>query len=724
MRDDDVVLHLFPLGVGDADVAVHDEVPVLLTARASTTPSGGASAGRKRHVTFMTDAEVPVSPRPAPAPVEGAVVPLTPAGAAVATAVAAAGVDHHYVAANHLSELQRGAALARRVAAALQRRWSDAASAPPSLDPAAGFVACDGGRRRCYYVYPVEGGRYMCTATLPALVWRRLGGGSDGDVYADWLVHTALRSRVSSVGRAVAEEEAAHATHVSLHARLRDSPTDVWTSMDAQVRLLASVAARSAAVADREMALRRLCREATSPLRTHPRLWRRMEELLRAATSSTDAASVRGVMPTMGLPSSATRYVTAASAVWYRGTPLYNTAGTGYGASAGDGLHPAHATSLLRHAALSAVLEEMRSASAAVGAGRSDGSGAAYTTAEEVALRVAAVCLRTRWQSSDGGCSTCHSGYVSATVRGPSPASTSADLVGVASDSTTAPTQALVSLAFASSSGWTVALLLRALRVPFLGAPLSTICSGVQQLVEAHFESAGFVALVRAATAAMRCTWQRPVELVSPLAAAVEAAVRDIRVVRRTSAAVVAPATRSRDVLVYHFNAAAAAAAAAVGDATVLCSAASLCAAPPPPCGSCVPSATRQCGSTPPSHHRCALGAGEAFSPSGAQTAHGGGAAVEALVRAAARYPRLAARVQRGGGGARRGVAATLSHAAPHRSRAVYSVFRERDVTRVVQAVPHGGAVTYAVVTLDPKTAPAACEEYRGLTLWLLSRCW
>ncbi|CBZ27424.1 conserved hypothetical protein [Leishmania mexicana MHOM/GT/2001/U1103] len=750
MRDTDITFCLFPLGVGDTDVTIYGEAPLLLTASASikaieamSSPpvidvGGGTAlcctargvAGRKAkrsaQQSRITLAASPSSGAPHQdqnaAPVE-AVVDLTAAAESCFSATAA---NMHFIAANHLSQLQRGAVLARSSGTA------------GLLEPSTGYVECCG-ERRCYYVYPVEDRRYAAAVMLPAVVWRRLGGGGDGAAYAEWLVHTALRGSVVSANRVISGDLTTCAAHPPLHTRLLGSPHDVHRSMEAQVRLLADVVldgtAQPRVFAERHLALRRMCREQPSPLRTLPRLWRRIEELLRVATSSTDAASLRGVMPTMGLPSTNTRYVLAASAVWYRGNPLYNSS-----SPIGAACRPAQAAELLRSAALSAVLKELKNAAEAASRGKGSVGGVAYASADDATTRLTAVCLLTRAPNdSEGnaGTDTRVSGYVSAPMR----ITSSAQSAAGASSVTSTAALPLVSLAFTSASGWTVALLLRGMRTPFLGAPLSSIFSGVQVLVEEHFESAVFVSLVSEATAAMRMTWRRPVTLLSPLMAQLEAAILDIRVGRRGGAAAAAAApTRTRDVLLYYFNHNAAAAAAARESATVSDSSCS-----PPP--SLLSRRCRAAHGDPTSgvlRLRCALGEGEAFGLAGSQTVHGGGAAVEAVLQAAARYAQLAARVQRccrGAGAKSRRLGGCGASPPPlyaqRRCQTVHSVLSGKDVTRVVQAVPHctswsGGvagraaeyAVTYAVVVLETKTTPElAHDEYRAFTSWLLRKC-
>ncbi|KAG5500741.1 hypothetical protein JIQ42_04765 [Leishmania sp. Namibia] len=769
MHDTDITFSLFPLGVGDADVAVYDEAPLWLTASASAEPEtipssppvahvrGGTSLcgtvadveGRRaapgahqRYVTFAASLSSGALCHPQIAAPLEAVVNLKEAAASGSSAVA----SMHYIAANHLSEIQRGLVLARRAAArspssgaAATARSSGAADL---LEPSTGYVEC-GGRTRCYYVYPVEDGRYAAAVTLPAAVWRRLGGGGDGAAYAKWLVHTALRSSAVPADRFMTgNSTTACAAHSPLHTRLVRNPYDVQRSMQSQVMLLAQVAANGAAqpraFAEREMALRRMCREEPSPLRTLPRLWRRMEQLLRAATSSTDAASLRGVMPTMGLPSTDTRYILTASAVWYRGTPLYSSSGSSIGAAC----RPAQAAELLRSAALSAVLEELKYASEAAARGTSSVGGVAYASADDATIRLMAVCLLTP-ASYEGegslGTGTHVSGYVSVPMRITSTAESLAD----PSTATSTAALPLVSLAFTSASGWTVALLLRGMRTPFLGSPLSSIFSGVQHLVEEHFESLGFVSLVSEATAAMRTAWRRPVTLVSPLTAELEAAICDIRVGRRGPAAAAAGGlTRIADVLLYHFNhrAAAAAAAAARKAAAAI--------SPPSSSPGFLSCASRCCkeaddGATASVlYPRCALGEGEAFGFDGPQTVHGGGAAVDAVLQAAARYAQLAARVQRccgraGAKGCQRAISGPFASSlyTQRRCRTAHSVLRGKDVTRVVQAIPHctswvGGvagrapqyAVTYVVVVLETKTPAPAHDEYRAFASWLLCK--
>ncbi|AYU79181.1 hypothetical protein LdCL_240014900 [Leishmania donovani] len=763
MLDTDITFCLFPLGVGDTDVTVYGEAPLLLTSTASiksiettSSPSvidvGGGTAlcgtargvaGRKAMLSVqqrrITLAASPSSGAPDQdqnaAPVE-AVVDLT---AAADSCFSAAAANMHFIAANHLSELQCGAVLARCGAAKNQSVGATATARSSGtaglLEPSTGYVECCGGRR-CYYVYPVEDGRYAAAVMLPAVVWRQLGGGGDGAAYAEWLVHTALRGSVVSANRVISGDwTTTCAAHPPLHTRLLGSPHDVQRSMDSQVRLLAKVVldgtAQPRVFAERQLALRRLCREQPSPLRTRPRLWRRIEQLLRAATSSTDAASLRGVMPTMGLPSTNTRYVLAASSVWYRGNPLYHSS-----SPIGAACRPAQAAELLRSAALSAVLEELKNAAEAASRGKGSVGGVAYARVDDATIRLTAVCLLTRGpNNSEGnaGTDTRVSGYVSAPMRITSAAQSVVDSSSV----TSTAALPLISLAFTSASGWTVALLVRGMRTPFLGAPLSSIFSGVQLLVEEHFESAVFASLVSEATAAMRTTWRRPVTLVSPLMAQLEAAILDIRVGRRGGAAVAAGApTRTRDVLLYYFDHhAAAPKTTAAADSP--CS--------PPPCF-----LSRRCraahgdATSGVLRLRCALGEGEAFGPDGSQTVHGGGAAVEAVLQAAARYAQLAARVQRccrGAGAKRRRPGGCGPSPSPlyaqRRCQTVHSVLSGKDVIRVVQAVPHcaswsGGvaghaaeyAVTFAVVVLEAKKTPElAHDEYRAFTSWLLCRC-
>ncbi|KAG5477747.1 hypothetical protein LSCM1_05045 [Leishmania martiniquensis] len=767
MYGTDITFCLFPLGVGDADVEVYGEAPLLLTARASSKPeailssplvvgvSGGPALsgtvagveGRsatqdadQRHVTY---APSPPSGAPHPpqhaAPGEG-VVHLK---AAVASGSSTA-VSMHYVVANHLSDIQHGIVLARRAAArslpSVAAATARSSGAAGLLEPSAGYVECCEGMR-CYYACPIEDGRYAAAVMLPAAVWRRLGGGGDGAVFANWLVQTALRSSAVPADRFLAGDSAAAcAAHVPLHARLARNPYEVQRRMESQVRLLAKAVANGAAqprtFAERETALRRMCREEPSPLRTLPCLWRRMEELLRAATSSTDAASLRGVMPTMGLPRTDTRYALTASAVWYRGTPLYGNTGSSIGAAC----RPAHAAELLRSAALSAVLEELKYAADAAAAGARSVGGVEYASADDVTTRLLAVCLLTRAPyENEGslGAGTRVSGYVSLPMR----ITSAAESLAHPSSATSTAAPPLVSLAFTSASGWTVAVLLRGMRAPFLGSPLSSIFSGVQLLIEEHFESLSFVSLVSEATAAMRTAWRRPVTLISPLAAELEAAICDIRVGRRGPAA--GEPTRTCDVLLYHFNhraAAAAAAAAAARRAVVGASSSSS----PSTFLSCASLCRRDAHNAAAStlYPRCALGEGEAFGLDGPQTVHGGGAAVEAVLQAAMRYSQLAARVQRccrgaGAKSGRLGVRGPFASSlyAQRRCRAVHSVLRSKDVTRVVQAMPHctssvGGAtgraaqygVTYVVVLIEAKAPVPAHDEYRAFTSWLLCK--
>ncbi|KAG5503436.1 hypothetical protein JKF63_05575 [Porcisia hertigi] len=771
MRDADVALSLFPLGFGDAEVTAYGEAPLLLTAHATTDPAAytsktpyvnlrgntalddiitGAKGGHvashmpQRHLALVSPSSSGASYHDrTTTPVEG-VVDLT---AAAASDPSMTSVNMHYIAANHLREIQCGIVLARSVASRKQPSVAAATAYSPAtaslLEPSCGYVECRGGRR-CYYVYPVEDGRYAAAVTLPATVWRRLGGGGDGASYAQWLVHTALRSSVLSADRFMTGDSTTTcAVHPSLHARLLGDPLDVQRSMESQVRLLAKVVAYGTAqprvFAEREKALRRMCREQPSPLRTLPHLWRQMEQLLRAATSSTDAASLRGAMPTMGLPSTATRYVMVASAVWYRGNPLYCRNSSAVGVIG----RPTHAAELLRSAALSAVLEELKCAAEAAIVGRRDIDAAAYARPDDATVRLTAVCLRTRAPSdSEGsaGTDTRVSGYVSLPTQ-MSPREESnvghSSVVEIAA-------LPLISLAFTSSSGWTVALLLHAMRVPFLGSPLSSICSGVQLLVGEHFESPGFLNLVREATATMRAAWRRPVTLVSPLMAKLEAAIRDIRVGRRGAVTIAAGApTRTRDVLLYYYNHYAAAEAAAERKRAAA-------AASPP---SCMPDlllcAPRQHGAAYKDATssallgRCELGEGEALGLDGRQTIHGGGAAVDAVLQAAARYAQLATRVQRclrsrGTKSHRPGNygPSPSSLYAQRRCQTVHSVLSDKNTTTVVQAVPHctsrsGGvvgssldyAVTYAVVVLETKKTPAAAhDEYRAFASWLLGK--
>ncbi|XQJ27323.1 hypothetical protein NXY56_003317 [Leishmania guyanensis] len=771
MRDLTITFCLFPLGVGDTDVAVDGEAPLLLTASASinlltTTLSSpvidvacgtalcgtatcveGKNCGlsakqmrpQQRHITLSAS---PSSGVPYynynTTPVE-AVVNLT---AAAASGSSAATVSTHYTVAKYLSELQRGAALTRFAATKNQSSVAEATARPSGvkgfLEPSAGYVECRGARR-CYYVYPVEDGRYAAAVTLPAAVWRRLGGGGDGAAYAEWLVHTALRSSVVSVTRVMTgDSTTACVAPPSLHTRLLVSPHDVQRSMESQVRLLAKVVAEGTAqprvLAERDMALRRMCREQPSPLRTRPHLWRRMEQLLRAATSSTDAASLRGVMPTVGLPSTDTRYVLAASAVWYRGNPLYSSS-----SPIGAACRSTQVSQLLRSAGLSAVLEELNCAAEAAIKGRRGVGSMAYATAEDAMIRVTAVCLVTREPNeSKGGAGTGRrvSGYVSEPIGITSAAQSLVDPSRI----TSTAVLPLISLAFTSPSGWTVALLLRGMRTPFLGSPLSSIFSSVQLLVEEHFESIGFVNLVHEATAAMRTAWRRPVTLLSPLTAQLEASVRDIRVGRRCAVAAAAGTpTRTGDVLLYYFNHDAAVARQRVAVASTSCS------SPPS-----FPSCASQCGkvadgATPGVlHPRCTLGEGEAFGLDGPQTVHGGGAAVEAVLHAAARYAQLAMRVRcycyRGTRAKSRQVGGCgpfpYSLYAQRRCQTLHSVLSGKHVTRVVHAVPHcttpgGGdpgrapeyAVTYVVVVLETKKTPVvAHDEYRAFASWLLCK--
>ncbi|KPA79131.1 hypothetical protein ABB37_05642 [Leptomonas pyrrhocoris] len=775
MSNTEIAFFVFPTGVGEEDVRVRGEVPVLPTAVADTASTLSTAVDavpmtsppppellplelRARHVRFESvpspttlNGAAASSPQGHHTAVNGAVISLTSSSSAAAATTATTAtvsatsaapsteltIRMHYMAASYLSELQRGAALARR----LSSSSFTVSSSGSLLSSLGGYVQLAGGQR-CYYVCPIEDGRYLAAACLPFGVWHQLGGG-DGAAYTDFLVRTALTGTALSPSAFRKGSTAEMVCYASLHTRLASNPQLVQQSMAARVKRIAHVSKAVAfhphRYAARVAALHRLCREGVSSLRTHPRLAQRVEELMRAATGPTSTASLRGVMPTMGLTKSEHRYVLAASSLWYRGHPLY-TSLTASGAQ-------------LRSAALSVLLEELEKLSCT-------GEDVSYQGSDSTPASVTAQCFCVGWSGHNASSARpTASGYVSQPTRtGPAPSPSRRT-----EHAATAAQPCVVSMAFTSSAGWTVALLLQPMRTPYLGTPLSTIFTGVQTLVTDTFADDGFVRFVREATAALRSTWRRPVHLLSPLAAQLETAVMAIRVGQRPLGAVAAP-----DKVLYFLDVAAAAAAQLASKATSSSSPFSRCASPFAAlrltskqnkmdkqrkasfiASYAAAQRSRSLGDTDDCPPYATMPTNTSDTKNNQSTSGCFPRCVEAVVQAAARYVHLAAQIQRCSQRQGRGVRPTLpSHgAAPplllqhqRRSQAVFSVVAEKDTVILVKAVPSCGgggtsgvllpfskaqrSVLYVVVELEKKKMPASAhDELRAFASWVLARC-
>ena len=790
MSSAEVALCVFPTGIGEEDVKARGEAPVLLAATADTVDRPAAPSHldllhpeqREGHVSPGT---VPSSAlnnnnRVSPANTAvagGGVFPLASSSAAATSPSVAELTCHmHYMAANYLCAVQRGVALAR----CLPSTTALPSPSPPQgnlVTPAGGFAELEGGQR-CYYVCPVEDGRYMAAVSLPSRVWHQLGGG-DGVALAHYLLHFTLMSTSISPGDVRKGVTAGNQSeYVTLHARLTSHAEQVQQRALVGVRRLAQLGKESAMspqrYAARVAALRRLCREEVSPLRTHPRLGQRVEELLRTATSSTDPASLRGVMPTMGLASAEQhRYVLAAASLWYRGHPLYASLTSAEQQQSGVDSSLSSKQAQLRSAALSVMLEDTEKQGRA-------GADMSYQYADNAAVRVTAQCCRTaplgRRQPSHA--CTAVSGYISQSTRGCLPTwsppqsvikvSNSADAGAAAGTSASSSLPCGVSMAFTSSSGWTVALLLQPMQMPYVGSPLSTIFSGVQAFMTENVESDTFVQLVREATGAMRgSSWRRPVHVVSPLATKLEAAVMTIKVGRRLPGA-----AAEQDKVLYFLDVAAATASpssvsrarslSSSSPAAVLLSrsmspfknlhcmrqadkvdqrrrAALITASAEAQQRRSLNDANDDCSR--PNTHNTENGQGRRGSISAATCDAPLSPAVDAVVQTAMRYVHLTARIQRASrSSCIKGVRPTWSsYGAPslhhRRSYAVCSTVTEDEVVRLVRAAPcvcnaaafpnvASYAVTYIVVELEKKKMPAgAHDELHAFTSWILARC-
>jgi hypothetical protein len=797
-----VAFSLFPIGIGEDDVGARGEVPVLLTAVADTTPTlprnsevaQPASAllkemlrvqqrARKMQHDTLSTLVIPNTAveglQSGSATVSGEVLPLTSSSSAASPtanttkAATAAGVAPsspelacrmHYMAASYFSEVQRRAPLARCLPgpASPQRRC---------LSPASGFAEVVGGIR-CYYVCPVEDGRYVAVVCLPRNVWKCLGRG-DGTAYAHYILHTTLNSTALPLRslRQTKPDDAAYSSYTPLQTRLTAAPELLQQCMAARLKTVAHlskcVAAQPQRYAPRLAALHRLCTEEASPLRTHPRLRQRVDELLQRATSSTSFASLRGVIPAMGLNGAKHRYVVDASALWYRGHPLFTSL-----TSAEQHQQQSVVASFsskgarLRSAALSVVLEEMEKLSTR------EEVDVSFRGADIAPVSVTSQCYCV---ASLGGPAAqtraMTSGYISQAAwpsKLSSASTPSSHSPGRLDDATATPSSSssppAVSMAFTTSSGWTVALLLQPMRTPYVGAPLSTIFSGLQDLVTDGLENDDFLQLLQDATTSMRGgTWRRPVHLVSPLTAELESAVCRIKVGRRLPGG-----AASSDRVLYSLDMKAAAAAAALRNLA----SASAATSPSSRCGVPFGSLCINLDSSKvdkkrkaaliaayaAAQRRHSLSDADDFIREAADRSFPGGPhcrgdgcltpAVEAAVQMAMRYAHLTARMQRCSGALRKSVSrcGVVAHTAPplrllqRRTQSVFSVVTTDRLLRLVKAVPYRCnsasstlatslyVVMYVVVDVETKKeerklSASAMEELGAFTSWVLSRC-
>ncbi|KPI86968.1 hypothetical protein ABL78_3959 [Leptomonas seymouri] len=768
MPSTDLSFYVLPTGIGEEDVFARGEAPVLLAAVAGTGRAlppavGAATAGPPttfelarsekpaQHIHFAdppastTNSGFPLPTQSSQGTAHGAVIsltsspaPATPATSASPTLPSAEPLCRlHYMVTSYLCTLQRGTALARRLPSSPR----EVASQRSFISPFGGAVQLAGGQH-CYYACPLEEGRYLATVCLPRSVWQQLGGG-DGAAYAHCLFHTTLLCTALSPSAFQKGGNAQSACYASLHTRLTSNPQVVQQCMSARVSAIAhlchQIASHPHRYAPRVAALRRLCREDVSPLRTHPRLGQRVEELLRSATSSTCPASLRGMMPTMGLNSPEKRYVLAAVSLWYRGHPLHTSlmSSDQQQQSITAPLHSRGAQ--LRSAALSVMLKELEKR------GRL-GEDVSYQGANSTPVSVTAQCFCVSWSSYNASqAHTTASGYVSQpTWASPAPGS--------------AQRPCAMSMAFTSSSGWTIALLLQPMRTPYVGSPLSIIFNGVHGLMTDDFESDGFFSLVREATAATRNTWRRPVHLVSPLAAQLETAVIAIKVGRRLPGTA---ATQDKVLYFLDVKASEAAIRLALKEASSTSSAAH-CALPFASLhltDSQYNVDKKRKASLIASHaetqRRRNLSDADGFLHYAVQATNSADASstssaslsrsVEAAVQAAMSYVHLTARIQKCIQRHKKGVRPALPSggASPlpllrhQRSQAAFSVVAEADTVRLVKAVPchcSSGtslmsskaqhAVVYVVVELEKKKVPAAAHgALRSFASWILARC-
>lgn len=363
-------------------------------------------------------------------------------------------------AASYLSECERGFVVTR---------------VPPSVGKAAAFATGyfvldpseDGSRQ--YHVVLTEEGRYMASLTVPATVVRLLGSAA-----VTTIMNTSVRGY--DITSAAAETNQVP-TYFPLDARLKENMVAVQRGMQSRLERLAGLVTvmrlqllgamqkevGSDPRTERADAVRRLVFHRPSPLRTSQSLRGVLHRMLRGAVSSVYDGAISGPMTAYGIGSDEKRFTCVASAVWFRGNPLYaSSPDTGCGSSC-QHLFEQH----LVPAALAVLADDYH----------------AYPTLRAFRARTSSSRNLISMKCIAMGGLRAHRGSGSCAARG---------FVGRTMLADEAKFQAGASLAVAMTSrtGWTITLLLTVSPMPYLGTPLRHVIGQTRELLSGTLETA------------------------------------------------------------------------------------------------------------------------------------------------------------------------------------------------------------------------------------------